>query len=356
MRGDPAPSREAGQGVAGAIAAGAGKRGDLGPDGCNAGHLTPDVAHSLRAEGFDASEDGTGRGTPLVPDLADPISANEARTYSHAGNNPRLRNCVAYGGNNTRGPIDVATAVNAHGGPHGRLDFESETFVAFTASEEHTYANATKARSTEALRALREALGEEAFCEWAIRGLAGFYEEEVLQQALHGCGLRYPAWSRDWLVDVALSRPEARAQGAVQSVRETGRERCSPSRWKPSEQLAGELGAYLSELSQPGASRARVLRDLRAADEGSRLLQQALSALEEVGRPDVGQGQPEHTTSGVRRLVPAECEILMGLPRGYTAVEYRGKPMADGPRYRCLGNSIVETVLAWLFRRIEAVS
>lgn len=29
-------------------------------------HLLP-VAHSLRAEGFDASEDGTGRGTPLVP-------------------------------------------------------------------------------------------------------------------------------------------------------------------------------------------------------------------------------------------------------------------------------------------------
>lgn len=26
-----------------------------------------DVAHSLKAEGFDASEDGTGRGTPIVP-------------------------------------------------------------------------------------------------------------------------------------------------------------------------------------------------------------------------------------------------------------------------------------------------
>jgi DNA (cytosine-5)-methyltransferase 1 len=25
------------------------------------------IAHTLRAEGFDASEDGTGRGTPLVP-------------------------------------------------------------------------------------------------------------------------------------------------------------------------------------------------------------------------------------------------------------------------------------------------
>jgi site-specific DNA-cytosine methylase len=27
----------------------------------------PAVAHSLRADGFDASEDGTGRGTPLIP-------------------------------------------------------------------------------------------------------------------------------------------------------------------------------------------------------------------------------------------------------------------------------------------------
>jgi DNA (cytosine-5)-methyltransferase 1 len=36
---------------------------------------------------------------------------------------------AAFGGNRTSGPLDVATACNAHGGPHGRLDFESETFV-----------------------------------------------------------------------------------------------------------------------------------------------------------------------------------------------------------------------------------
>jgi DNA (cytosine-5)-methyltransferase 1 len=34
------------------------------------------VAHSLRAEGFDASEDGTGRGTPRVPVLAGTLKAN----------------------------------------------------------------------------------------------------------------------------------------------------------------------------------------------------------------------------------------------------------------------------------------
>lgn len=29
--------------------------------------MVPDVAHTLRGEGFDAGEDGTGRGTPIVP-------------------------------------------------------------------------------------------------------------------------------------------------------------------------------------------------------------------------------------------------------------------------------------------------
>jgi DNA (cytosine-5)-methyltransferase 1 len=39
---------------------------------------------------------------------------------------------VAFGGNNTSSPIDVATARNGHSGSHGRLDFESETFIAHT--------------------------------------------------------------------------------------------------------------------------------------------------------------------------------------------------------------------------------
>jgi DNA (cytosine-5)-methyltransferase 1 len=36
---------------------------------------------------------------------------------------------VAFGGNRTSGPLDVATSVLAHAGPHGRQDFASETFV-----------------------------------------------------------------------------------------------------------------------------------------------------------------------------------------------------------------------------------
>ena len=36
---------------------------------------------------------------------------------------------AAYGGNNTSGPIDVATACNAHASASGRMDFERETFI-----------------------------------------------------------------------------------------------------------------------------------------------------------------------------------------------------------------------------------
>ena len=50
------------------------------------------------------------------------------RTYGKCADT--AEGLIAFGGYNTAGAIDVATAVNAHGGPHGRLDFESETFVA----------------------------------------------------------------------------------------------------------------------------------------------------------------------------------------------------------------------------------
>jgi len=43
------------------------------------GCVFDDVAHTLKGEGFDASEDGTGRGTPLVPVISDAVGfyANE---------------------------------------------------------------------------------------------------------------------------------------------------------------------------------------------------------------------------------------------------------------------------------------
>lgn len=54
----------------------------------------------------------------------------------------------------------------------------------------------------------------------------------------------------------------------------------------------------------------------------------------------------------VRRLTPRECERLQGFPDDYTLIPYRGRPMADGPRYRLLGNSMAVPVVHWIGERI----
>ena len=62
LRRDTTPRRGEGKAVAALTANGVGTCGADDNQG-QAGHL---IAHTLRGEGFDASEDGTGRGTPLV--------------------------------------------------------------------------------------------------------------------------------------------------------------------------------------------------------------------------------------------------------------------------------------------------
>ena len=54
----------------------------------------------------------------------------------------------------------------------------------------------------------------------------------------------------------------------------------------------------------------------------------------------------------VRRLTPAEAEALQGFPRGYTDVEFNGKPAPDTARYRALGNSFSVNVVRWIAERI----
>jgi DNA (cytosine-5)-methyltransferase 1 len=55
---------------------------------------------------------------------------------------------------------------------------------------------------------------------------------------------------------------------------------------------------------------------------------------------------------GVRRLTPRECERLQGFPDDWTLVPYRGKPAANGPRYKACGNSMAVPVMRWIGRRI----
>lgn len=187
----------------------------------------------------------------ITYDVASSIGASGRgvrTTRETRGQDPVI--AVAFGGNNQSGPIDVATAVNAHGGPHGRLDFESETFV------------------THALRA------------------DGFDASE------DGTGRGTPLVA------------------SFQQSSMTG---------------VGTVG-YDADT--------QVLRPIKPQHDHQML---------QLG-------------SAVRRLTPRECERLQGFPDDYTRIPFRGKPAADGPRYRALGNSMAVPVMRWIGKRIDEVA
>lgn len=218
------------------------------------------------------------------------------------------------------------------------------------------YASTQETHAGKILRTLREAVGEEAFAKWGLGILKSLQSPEILRQALHGRRIRPATFSRSWVVYCALSRAKDSTEWLLQSLRETGCEGCPPQGLELPEQLARELGAYLSELSYPGAQARRFMRDLWWASQGFGLLREALSAIQEVGRPAHGQSQPAHGGMQVRRLTVEECEFLQGFPRGYTQIPWRGKPAEecpDAPRYKACGNSMAVPCMRWIGQRIS---
>ncbi|NLH98358.1 MAG: DNA cytosine methyltransferase, partial [Chthonomonadales bacterium] len=134
LSGHPAPRREKGKGTTHDVAPsiGASCRG-FERAGETRGQ-DPVVVHALTSR-HDSSEDGTGRGLPIIiaPTLGDrphgtDVDTRESFGVSHTlGTNNGRKQAVAYGGGNTSGEIPVATDCNCKGPT--RLDFDTETFV-----------------------------------------------------------------------------------------------------------------------------------------------------------------------------------------------------------------------------------
>ena len=60
------------------------------------------------------------------------------------------------------------------------------------------------------------------------------------------------------------------------------------------------------------------------------------------------------TPYAVRRLLPIECERLMGWPDDWTRWDGEGKEQTDGHRYKQTGNGVASPVAAWVGRQIFA--
>lgn len=97
---------------------------------------------------------------------------------------------------------------------------------------------------------------------------------------------------------------------------------------------------------KPGQGYPAIAFNLRGREGG------AMPEPTDVASLRASSGGSSRTYVGVRRLLPSEYEALQGFPKNYTAITYRGKPAADGPRYKALGNSFAVPVIRWIGERI----
>jgi DNA (cytosine-5)-methyltransferase 1 len=254
---------------------------------------------------------------------------------------------LAFGGNNTSGPIDVATAANACASASGRIDFETETFIThslsgdgFDASEDGTGRGVPLIAGTLSTRygdsSGRDLSDSSALLPLAfnLRGREGGAMPEPadaasVRAASGGSSNSYVAFSaKDYGADVDEIAPTLRGMGHESSHANGGG------------QVAVAFTLHGSDGTASTATPTDVAGSVRTKPPGS---------IENSSTTIAQQGM------AVRRLTPRECERLQRFPDDYTLVEYRGRLAADGPRYRALGNSMAVPVMRWIGQRIAAV-
>jgi DNA (cytosine-5)-methyltransferase 1 len=278
-------------------------RGDSSPSRTAREGIAPSLAARTRS--------GGGLGTDFDCDgglIAGPLSSNGGTERKHGFGMGQQDRESGYA-------VPVAMALNAHGGS-GRMDGESETFV-----------------TTLAIRGR----GDSHDLEWRNDGTANAVLTPNGGRADIGVGAVHIAHS-------------LRADGFDASEDGTGRgtplvafaqnQRDEVRQMDIAGALASEPGmkqtTYAFQTSQSGV-RGHGTHATLYANNGSRRHNGAM-----IG-------------SAVRRLTPVECCRLQGFPDNYLDIEYRGKPTADGPKYRALGNSMAVPVMRWIGRRIQMV-
>ena len=324
VRRDTPPSREAGEGSAGGFARSVALRGR---EGGGTAELGDEVQNCLRAS-------------------------------SGGGDKPHV---LAFGGNNTAGPIDVATARNAcaSASASGRMDFESETFLVQPVCVTGDITRTLKAE------------GFDASEDGAGRG-----QPIVVHGTQDPCVSEHTAF--------ALGRNNG-GENALAIAIQAGALRTNPN--------SGPDGVGV-QLDHAYTLEARAEVQCVAVSDVVGAMSVA-GATEKKhgfgwGQQDWENGYCQPTpTMQVRRLTPRECERLMGFPDDYTLIPWKAhqarakrkganaagqsfeewliettgrglrepttQDCPDGPRYRALGNSWAIPVVRWIGQRIDSV-
>ena len=296
------------------------------------------IAHVLSADGFDASEDGTGRGTPVVP-----IAICTAHTQS---NGSGFSNDVAH-----------------------TLESGSAQAVAFAQNARDEVRLCGRDGKTVGSLAARPGVKQQSYIAFSAKDYGGDASDVAPTLRSMGHDASHSNGGRQIAIAFAQNQEgDVLSSDVMQSL---GTNSNATGRNAPT--IAFTL--HGSDGTTSAASPTEVAGSLRTRAPGSIENSSTTAVLQEqpvarsgelTASPDIG-GTLQRSGDGgridglmtpqmtVRRLTPRECERLQGFPDDYTLVEYRGKPAADGPRYKALGNSMAVPVMRWIGERIATV-
>jgi DNA (cytosine-5)-methyltransferase 1 len=266
-------------------------------------------AHSLRADGFDASEDGTGRGTPLIVSEVMPTMRAASTGAAHNQRSGDTRDEYI---------VPVAFSCKDSGLDSGEL---SPTLRSMNFDQSHANADGQVA---------------------------------VAFQSKQSSTAKYPSFDEN-----APSLDVAKAGGMAVTFNLRGREGGSQPELADQASLRAASG---------GSSRSYVATGFQSSQSGIREVDTHATL-----DSNNGSRRHNGVTQGmqVRRLTPRECERLQGFPDDYTLIPNLRqrkntkrfdprltsflKDAADGPRYKALGNSMAVPCMTWIGKRLQLV-
>ena len=337
LRRDTAPRRKAGEGATHDAAPcltssgrGVGRIGDTrGQDPVVA---VPSTTHTLRGEGFDASEDGTGRGTPLVPVAFDTTQITSQANRSNPQPGDPCHPLAA----GAHAPA-IAFPANLSGTQHA----SSENLSPALGAANPTAVAIQDVRGTDKAQNGRG---------WNDEGTAYTLDTHATQGVAYAVALRgREGGATAELGDEVQNCLRASSGGGdkphvlAYTTREVA-QTITSNYGKQVDNSDTALGpnvaiAYTTKLHNTGSNNA------------GKIFEERTTCLDANSPPPALL-----TAMQVRRLTPVECERLQGFPDGYTAIPWRKKPAdqcPDGPRYKALGNSWAVPVVHWIGMRIQ---
>jgi len=396
--------------------------------------FVPATAHTLRGEGFDASEDGTGRGTPLcvMPFDTTQITSKTSRSQPGWGREchtlSKGQHAPAVAFRSDAGRVGEAKTPSADAEGRIRLrdpgfNIYEETAPTLDGGSAHGVGHGTSVRrltprECERLQGFPEI--QKCYTVLVCRDLSDHQKANALA-ALPCRKLQSNAWSADaggWTLSAEAaahhSSTSLQCQGspvAVDVLIDLERQEVRLHSAGKSFSLAGDVGAknvfplptgidnfaHLAALltrawalaitvgkvaSPANTTPSTTLQSgsaiaISSGREIEERASDAATAIEIANRLSMSTTLPSGLDTAtlastlktlcccvVRAIAGFIPEITSSQPsfvirlitsQGYTDVPYRGKPAADGPRYKALGNSMAVPVMAWIGERIDRV-